>query len=467
MVGTIIPLGAVEVSDWFDRNRTLVRPVPAACDHITWGWRARAAIPMGMSSATDLPTASASAPASGQPKAVWAVLAASVVAFMGIGLVDPILPVIGEGLDASHAEIELLFTSYFLIIGISNLVTGWVSSRLGEKRTLLLGLALVVVFSALAGQSDSVGEVVAYRAGWGLGIALFISTSMSALITHVNGGPQRAVVLFESALGIGIATGPLLGAVLGAQSWRAPFFGVAILMGISFLVLTTSLPSAPRPPASAHTRLSEPLRALSHRGLALGSIVALLWNFGFFTMLAYTPLLLDLGVYELGAIFFAWGVLVAISAVYVAPRLLQRYRTTTLLAIVLAIVAVILLVIGIEHENHAFLIPAVIISGLPLGVGNSLLSNLLFGVSHTDPADAAAATNFIRFTGGAAAPFLAGVLSEHVSLGAPLYVSSAVVAVALVVLWISRGFLQPVGAASAATRAPARDGAADLTPVPA
>ena len=35
-----------------------------------------------------------------QPKAVWATAGASVVAFMGIGLVDPILPSIAEGLDA-------------------------------------------------------------------------------------------------------------------------------------------------------------------------------------------------------------------------------------------------------------------------------------------------------------------------------------------------------------------------------
>ncbi len=166
---------------------------------------------------------------------MWAVLAASVVAFMGIGLVDPILPVIGKGLDASHSEIELLFTSYFLIIGLSNLLTGWVSSRLGDKRTLLLGLALVVVFSALAGQSGSVEEVVLFRAGWGLGIALFISTSMSVIIGHAVGGQQRAVTLFESALGIGISTGPaargaarrrvVAGAVLrgrGAHGRRVP-----------------------------------------------------------------------------------------------------------------------------------------------------------------------------------------------------------------------------------------------------
>ncbi|MFT4036054.1 MAG: MFS transporter [Patulibacter sp.] len=379
----------------------------------------------------------------GQPTAVWAVLAASVVAFMGIGLVDPILPVIGKGLDASHSEIELLFTSYFLIIGLSNLLTGYVSSRLGDKYTLLGGLALVVVFSALAGQAGSVEEVVLYRAGWGLGIALFISTSMSVIIGHAVGGQQRAVTLFESALGIGISTGPLLGALLGAQSWRAPFFGVAVLMAVAFLVVALTVPATPAP--ATRTRLSEPLRALSHRGLATASIVALLWNFGFFTLLAYTPLLLDMGVYELGATFFAWGVLVAIAAVYVAPALLRRWRPNNLLAGVIAVIVVILLVLASAGGNAAVLVPTIVLSGLPLGVGNSLLSNLLFGVSHTDPADAAAATNFIRFTGGAISPFLAGKLSEEVGASAPLYVSAVVVAAALVLLLAARGALVPAG----------------------
>ena len=35
-----------------------------------------------------------------QPKAVWAVAFACVIAFMGIGLVDPILPALSEQLDA-------------------------------------------------------------------------------------------------------------------------------------------------------------------------------------------------------------------------------------------------------------------------------------------------------------------------------------------------------------------------------
>ena len=114
-----------------------------------------------------------------QPKAVWAVAFACVIAFMGIGLVDPILPVLAQGLDATPSQVSLLFTSYFAITGVSMLVTGYVSSRIGPRKTLLGGLVLVIVFAALAGASGSIAEIVGFRAGWGLGNALFIATALS------------------------------------------------------------------------------------------------------------------------------------------------------------------------------------------------------------------------------------------------------------------------------------------------
>src|ERR1700685_406983 len=111
-----------------------------------------------------------------QPKAVWAVAFACVVSFMGIGLVEPILPALSHQLKASPSSVELLFTSYLVVTAVAMLVTGWVSSRIGAKHTLIAGLSLIVVFAALAGSSGSIGGIVGFRAGWGLGNALFIAT---------------------------------------------------------------------------------------------------------------------------------------------------------------------------------------------------------------------------------------------------------------------------------------------------
>ncbi|WP_051222771.1 MFS transporter [Conexibacter woesei] len=377
-----------------------------------------------------------------QPAAVWAVLLACVVAFMGIGLVDPILPIIAKGLHASPSQVELLFTSYFAIIGVANLLAGFTASRIGAKNTMLVGLILVVVCSAAAGASSSVGTVVAFRAGWGLGIALFISTSMTTIVGQARGGVSVAVILFESALGVGIASGPLVGGLLGGIGWRIPFFGVAVLMSISFIAIFSGVPKTAPAPRAERISLVAPLKALTEHRLLVGSVVALLYNFGFFMLLAYTPLPLDLGVHELGAVFFAWGVLVALGAIFGAPALAQRFPRIPLLAATFVLLAIDLLVIGLAIHDKTIMVVAIIASGLVLGVANATLSNMLLGLSTTDTSIAASGTNFVRFAGGAIAPFLAGKLSEHVNAASPLYVGSAAVAVGFVVMLFGRGLLE-------------------------
>src|SRR5690242_21571230 len=101
---------------------------------------------------------------------------------MGIGLVDPILKPIADELGASPSQVSLLFTSYMAVMGVAMLITGVVSSRIGAKRTLLSGLALIIVFSAFAGSSDTVQAIVGFRAGCVLGNALFIATALATIV---------------------------------------------------------------------------------------------------------------------------------------------------------------------------------------------------------------------------------------------------------------------------------------------
>src|SRR5690625_4645228 len=115
------------------------------------------------------PTTSPSAPtlreAFHQPRSVWAIAFAATVSFMGIGLVDPILPAISSQLDATPSQAMLLFTSYLFITAIAMFFTSWFASRFGVRRTLLAGLVLVVVFAALCSLSSSVTGIIGLRAG--------------------------------------------------------------------------------------------------------------------------------------------------------------------------------------------------------------------------------------------------------------------------------------------------------------
>ncbi|HWK25272.1 MAG TPA: MFS transporter [Solirubrobacter sp.] len=371
-----------------------------------------------------------------QPKAVWAVAFACVIAFMGIGLVDPILPVLAQDLKATPSQVSLLFTSYFAITGVSMLVTGFVSSRIGPRKTLLGGLVLVIAFSALAGASGTIPAIVGFRAGWGLGNALFIATALAVIIGSASGGVAGAIILYEAALGLGIASGPLLGGFLGGISWRGPFFGTAALMAVAFVAILILLEEIPKP--ARKVGLTEPLRALRHRGLLITGLVALFYNFGFFTLLAYTPFPLHMGAHALGLVFFGWGLLLAFTSVFVAPRAKRRFGVVTTLGAMYGALAVILAVMGVGIDTPALLAVMVIAAGAVLGVVNTVLTEAVMRIAPVERPIASSAYSFVRFAGGAIAPWLAGKLAEWVAPDTPFFVGAAAVVVALIVLLAGR-----------------------------
>jgi ACDE family multidrug resistance protein len=367
-----------------------------------------------------------------QPKAVFAVAFACVVSFMGIGLVDPILPALSDQLDASPSQVTLLFTSYLLVTAVAMLVTGWVSSRLGAKRTLVTGLLIIVVFAGLAGSSDTVGEIVGFRAGWGLGNALFIATSLAVIVASASGGFAGAIVLYEAALGLGIAAGPLVGGMLGDISWRGPFYGVSALMAIALIATGVLLEPTPKP--ATPTRLSAPLRALRHRGLLTMSVTALLYNWGFFTMLGYAPFPMELSAIQLGLVFFGWGLLVAFFSVIGAPRLQARFGTARSLYLALGLFAVDLLVIAVFTDTRWVLVAAVIVSGAFIGINNTLTTQAVMLVAPVERPVASAAYSFVRFLGGGLAPFVAGKLVDAFDIHVPFYVGAVAVLAGVAVL---------------------------------
>jgi len=363
---------------------------------------------------------------------------------MGLGLVDPILPGLAKSLHASQSQVELLFSSYTLSMGIAMLVTSTVSSWLGAKRTLLGGLALIIAFSFAAGSSGSISEIVGFRAGWGLGNALFVATALAVIVGAASGGIRSAIILYEAAIGIGIATGPVVGGILGGISWRGPFYGVAFLMVGALVATAFTLPKMD--PPTRRVSILEPLRALRHRGLSTVGATAFFYNFGFFTLLAYSPFPMGLDAHGLGLVFFAWGIGVAVTSVFVAPRLQERFGTVRTTYVVLSSIALILLIGGVFTASRSVLIVDVVASGLFLGVNNTLITQAVMKVSTIERPVASAAYSFVRFIGGAIAPYLAGRLAEAYSPHVPFFFGAAMVLAGLVVLYSGRAHLAAVDA---------------------
>jgi MFS transporter, ACDE family, multidrug resistance protein len=371
-----------------------------------------------------------------QPRAVWAVAFACVIAFMGIGLVDPILKSIASQLQASPSQVSLMFTSYMAIMGVAMLVTGVVSSRIGPKRTLLSGLVLIIVFAALAGSSNSVGAIVGFRAGWGLGNALFVATALATIVMSARGSTGQAIILFEAALGIGIASGPLIGGLLGEHSWRAPFFGVSVLMLIALVATSFFLPSTP--PTGRRTSLADPFRALKHKPLLLLALTAIFYNIGFFTILAAGPFALpQSGIIQIGWIYFGWGLLVAFVSVVVAPFVERAIGTVPAIIATLVLFTADLAVMAFWADNTTVVTVGIVLSGAFIGNNNTLITGAVMGAAPVERPVASAAYSFVRFCGGAIGPYVALKLfglPPHQHVHAPFWFGAVAVAVGVVIL---------------------------------
>ena len=100
------------------------------------------------------------------------------------------------------------------VMGMAMLITGVVASRIGPKRTLLLGLVVIIAGAGLAGMSDTVMGIVGWRALWGLGNALFIATALATIANsaRVRSPRRSSCTRRRSGWGVALAFTSVVGA---------------------------------------------------------------------------------------------------------------------------------------------------------------------------------------------------------------------------------------------------------------
>ncbi|MCY0909413.1 MAG: MFS transporter, partial [Sulfobacillus thermotolerans] len=250
-----------------------------------------------------------------------------------------------------------------------------------------------------------------------------------------TGGMGPAITLYEAALGLGIASGPLLGGALGSLNWRDPFFGTASLMAIAFLATWTLVKE---PPAKEVPRTARDIfRALGDRAILTNALIGLSYSYAFFTILAYSPLTLGrLKAITLGYTYFFWGILVAFSSVVVVNWLLRRMKPVTILSLNLPFIVILFVLAGIL-PGYALLY-IVVITGFFCGIANALFTTLAMEISPYSRSISSGAYNFLRWAGAAVAPILSGLIGQHFGMTVPFFVSAGILCIGIIAL-LSQG----------------------------
>jgi EmrB/QacA subfamily drug resistance transporter len=145
------------------------------------------------------------------------------------------------GLD----HISWVVTAYLLAQTAVTPLYGKLGDMYGRKVVLQAGLIVFLIGSALCGQSQSLDELIAFRALQGLGGGGLMVSAQAAIGDVVPPRERgRYTGLFGAVFGLASIAGPLLGGFLTSDfSWRWIFY-VNLPLGIlAFFVLAATLPS--------------------------------------------------------------------------------------------------------------------------------------------------------------------------------------------------------------------------------
>ena len=147
------------------------------------------------------------------------------------------LPDIAVAIGATQAELTWIVDSYTLALAALVLTAGALGDRFGRRATLIVGLALFTVSSALPLLLDSPTWLIILRGVAGLGAA-FVMPSTLSLLTASFPAERRgmAVGMWAGFAGIGGIVGLVgSGLMLQVWSWKS-IFGVYSVIGLLVLL---------------------------------------------------------------------------------------------------------------------------------------------------------------------------------------------------------------------------------------
>lgn len=152
------------------------------------------------------------------------------IAFLGIGLVIPILPTIMNEFGVNGVVVGYLTASFALAQLIVSPFAGKAVDKFGRKIMIVLGLIIFSLSELLFGLGTNIETLFISRILGGVSGA-FIMPAVTAFIADIttNESRPKALGYMSAAINLGFIIGPGIGGFLAELGTRVPFFAAAVL----------------------------------------------------------------------------------------------------------------------------------------------------------------------------------------------------------------------------------------------
>ncbi len=343
--------------------------------------------------------------------------------------VGPLIPFIQDAFGTSHAVVGLLGTIPVLCMGLFAPVAAYLAAKIGTRRAMTIGLALIGMFGILRAVMPSAWLVVLLT--WPIGIGMGLGNALAPISVkeHFEQRPATGTGVYTTGIQIGSTSAAALAVPLAGWlgGWRGALIAiscVALLSLVAWAVLTRG--EAPHAaPAATVPRL--PWR--SRTAWLLVAIFALMGS-AYYGLNAWLPDAYAERGWSAGeaGLLLAMMNLTAIPSSFVIPWLSDRTgrRSPFLLGLCLSFIAGAVMLVALPGLAYA----GALLAGVAQGGLFALVMTLPLDFERTPRRVGALVAMMLGlgYTIAAASPFLLGAIRDATgSFDA--------------VLWVAAGFL--------------------------
>ncbi len=365
------------------------------------------------------------------PRCKLAVLLAC-LGMIGPFSIDTYIPAfegIARSLQATPVQMQQTLSAYLFGFAILNLFHGALSDSLGRRPVILWGIAVFTLASVGCALSQSIGQLVFFRALQGMSAGAGIVVSR-AIIRDMfpPADAQRVMSQVTIYFGVAPAVAPLIGGWLFVSAdWHAIFWFLALISAALWWLVRRTLPetlhATQRQPVQVGPLLRGYLQmGTSPRFLALALASGIPFN-GMFLYVLSAPAWLG-GVLQLQPTQFFWFFCMSVSGIMLgawlsgrlAGRIKPKYqiRRGFLIMLGTSIANVLMNLLGTPHPFWAMLTVSIFSFGwaLMVPVVTLLVLDLV-------PERRGMASSVQAFIGSMANGLVAGVIAPLVMHSAP------------------------------------------------
>lgn len=170
---------------------------------------------------------------------LWILSAATFLIFFQAYMVAPLIPRLASVFGSSAERVGLIVPAYLIPYGVSTLLYGLLSDRVGRRPIMFASLAAFILLTGVTGLVQSVTQMITLRLLTGIGASGVVPLAL-ALIGDIFPYRERGRPLgwLFGAMAGGMAVGSTVGVILEPFiSWRGLFFGVAAMGLVALITL--------------------------------------------------------------------------------------------------------------------------------------------------------------------------------------------------------------------------------------